>query len=1412
MDEEMITLQVEEENGEVVNVEDITLNIEQEETIEYIKVDEPEKFEIEIEEAVSPAGIGDGNYAPLEHTHPIKQVEELSGILNNLALAKDYHSIHSGFAEFRQWLDDGYYKKNYLSTGGVGYFVSLITDGKNNTYIDICNKKNADNVTDVNDIYGVTVANSGFYGYQADTYNILDSTSRDLSDDFNYAKVCLLGTVKVRMTSEDHLNINVGDYVVPNELGHAQKSENNVGFKVISKGQIESVGSTTTAWYYVEIALIPQNDNVARVMKKIEDTQVNLEGISIQLGTMSDEFEGMKDSNIQLGKDFDGLKDLVNESTDQIKKQLPTIEDMLQDAKDIASEANKTINNVALEYAEAVNGVNKAQEDVKSALATVNQIKQELNPLAQWKEDGTSNIAGFVAQANADSTTLASITQAYGTDLTGIIQKIDENGATIQHLVTHVDKYTLGEYSPSYGLSAEETVILQPGIIYVPTKSHLEEVEFERGMSYIWKIGDTPDVYTWVEYKPVSTDTDEISGTEDGDLWYCWQGIINGNQYIYSPGTLYRWDNMGSGLWVAVASVNDKSARAIGLLNQTAEKLTSVYTNLQKDMSIIEQDVTEIRALVGSTESGSLSLIEQAAERIMMGIYNADGSSSLGLLLDGMTSNAINANVIKIKTVEEAPPTGMDKYNYAPVWNGKEFIPVGDPSQTGEYYFDPKDTQPYTYYCRVISSDSYAVYGVNNVAMANLNTRVSNTESEVESWTRFQKGQNETMTSINQTSDEDGAAISSMVFGKFRKCVEINLELADEDKATISTNRYDKQPVWEDDKFVFEGNKKDLGEYCLPIGGDGTCYYKLLYRDTEVVGYEKYEMKASNYTAILQEVDENGSIVGLKAGNDDVDGEIFVRVINNQTNATISADKIDLQGYVTIESLSGEGTTTINGSNITTGIIKSHNYLSPVEGNIFAQKGTKFDLTDGSINSTNFNLSTDGNVSITGEITARSGYIGNDINGFIIQKNDSVYTYTVGINGLSEGVYYFKHDGKYYSFEIIEELIEDTIINVNCSLGTTNIGDEILTESEEIPTDATLLSFKDVTHYYLGNNQSSYSSDGSGSAGVYIGPDGIGLGNGNFYIDNLGHLTTSGEITMKSNGEDVVVIDTKGNLALGGNIMLDGNIMLNGNITWGDSKSFVRVLYARSKNQGKPTENYDSYDDDYKSSTVWHKVYNEDYDRYASYSYDCGKTWEEPIKITGEDGDTVVNEVDYDTIYDMLLDSYGITSTYIDGTTVQAAQIQAPVITGAQIMGADIIGGSFHAIDNVGFMESLYEGVSTISSDASAYYLWKKNNNGESLQGFIGYDRGIDDPVLGYKADPAVYFSTLDGCNLKIMAAGNMSIGAGQIVLSGSELRQEGTVYFMSNVVFNEHMTIDFANCKIDNWNGPSGSNEAVFG
>lgn len=78
----------------------------------------------------------------------------------------------------------------------------------------------------------------------------------------------------------------------------------------------------------------------------------------------------------------------------------------------------------------------------------------------------------------------------------------------------------------------------------------------------------------------------------------------------------------------------------------------------------------------------------------------------------------------------------------------------------------------------------------------------------------------------------------------------------------------------------------------------------------------------------------------------------------------------------------------------------------------------------------------------------------------------------------------------------------------------------------------------------------------------------------------------------------------------------DGNVVLAGSITWDSSSSPVKVLYSiESRDKPVSTSKYPA-----NSKVDWHTNFNKDEDKFASYSYDGGKTWTEAVSIVGTPG------------------------------------------------------------------------------------------------------------------------------------------------------------------------------------------------
>jgi len=114
---------------------------------------------------------------------------------------------------------------------------------------------------------------------------------------------------------------------------------------------------------------------------------------------------------------------------------------------------------------------------------------------------------------------------------------------------------------------------------------------------------------------------------------------------------------------------------------------------------------------------------------------------------------------------------------------------------------------------------------------------------------------------------------------------------------------------------------------------------------------------------VKKDIGEIALEVGEKVGNNEI-----ISAINLSTeSATIQANKVNLNGYVTVSDLSGSGTTTINGSNITTGTISANRVSG---GTLTGTTISGNTITGGSITGTTISNGNAFSVDSSGKVTA----------------------------------------------------------------------------------------------------------------------------------------------------------------------------------------------------------------------------------------------------------------------------------------------------------------------------------------------------------------------------------------------------------------------------------------------------------
>ena len=475
MDENLInqTQEVQELDMLIDDVED---DIDTEEIVDVITVEQEEEVVIDIGESMGWVS-GDNRYhdsllgVDFPRQHPIEAITNLREELDEIERLKTVYSDKINIANYYKWKGAAY--------DTYGYFVSIVDGDK----IQICDGK---------DIFGVVVKggenpDAGFIGGQ-------DTTPRDNT----YGLVVTSGIVDVRC----ELDVDVGDYVISNSSGYAKKSALDYGYKVVGTAAKNGVPHAT-------IALGVQADTINLIgteLSLVEDrVSINEKNI-VSAINVSNQAYNMAESaassaSVSLGQVEDALKEILGfgETLDDIEKSVVSSSVISAQAKAIAEsaatsaasmrddavkKANEALLStddlreeleakamqIGIQIYNATSELERAKKDIKSvrddmqeglnaAVRDIEDLAKDLEPLATWPEGATGDdikgIAGFVAQANEDSATLADMVVWKDGDgdesLAGVVRKVTAENAEIQALAS----YKGSESSGAAGIMAE---------------------------------------------------------------------------------------------------------------------------------------------------------------------------------------------------------------------------------------------------------------------------------------------------------------------------------------------------------------------------------------------------------------------------------------------------------------------------------------------------------------------------------------------------------------------------------------------------------------------------------------------------------------------------------------------------------------------------------------------------------------------------------------------------------------------------------------------------------------------------------------------------------------------------------------------------------------------------------------------
>ena len=622
------------------------------ETIQIVEVDDFEIFSVDTDDAF--AALGEPNEG-LKHAllndrdmndqHPITAITGLREELDLIESLKTVYSNEKQVADYYIWEDE-----------------NVFNDDRTWRFVSLCQDIGAIRLCDDGNVFGVTVDAAAFVGGQ-------DGVVRD----YHYGLVATTGVVHIQCASD----VDVGDYVMSDNYGRAKKSSTSYGFKVIAIHNIHDVR-------HAAIVLNASVNQIHSLGEDMIDVNVHLSDLDRNVAAAVNEANMANQKAEKLRADMENfqvnIEDIVWNSKDAADAATNTMNDykqQIENAQKVSAEA-AAIANSAITSADNIR--TEAVAVAADAVVRANQVRDELGdltqdvePLVWWKSpDGTqSGIGAFIARADADSATLATLAQwkddgsdeqtlagtiaqvnqheailnhitskqgVNGSTIAQVEQKADDNGASITNLVSSVDKYSVGEYSQAYGLTrVQAKSILQPGYVYIPTANHSEafaddgEVnDFSYGYSYEW------DGKDWLE-KVYDVSLGVTPPSNTANTYKYWYNIAANRDY--APYSLYIWEDSS---WKKVNTLAGNVYNRINsILRQTTNEIAAEVTNARGTAATLSLRLDDTESTVQTVAAwkdqvygdvSNIATIKQTAD--------ANGASIAQVVTDGKVNAA----------------------------------------------------------------------------------------------------------------------------------------------------------------------------------------------------------------------------------------------------------------------------------------------------------------------------------------------------------------------------------------------------------------------------------------------------------------------------------------------------------------------------------------------------------------------------------------------------------------------------------------------------------------------------------------------------------------------------------------------------------------------------------------------------
>lgn len=386
------------------------------------------------------------------------------------------------------------------------------------------------------------------------------------------------------------------------------------------KKEVKDNYATTTQL----VAVKTENaDIVAALKQEASDTYATVESVASLKTETSEALAGLKQEVTDTYATQEMLTSLETESSKALTDYKQEVTNTYA-TQEMVSKLETDTSKVLTDYKQEVTNtyatqeiVSKLETDTSKALT---DYKQEVTDtyatqtsLTTLRTDTTNAIAASEEKATETFASKSDLT-SFETDtvdnMARVEQKADANGASINSIVSSIDKYSVGEYSQTYGLTQEQAQsILKEGMIYIPIgNSHSEKYgdltqNFSSGYYYEW------NGTQWVESSSNAVIFSNIKPeNSDYQYWY-----INSDTAPagYEPYVLYIYETEE---WKKVNILNgNTNNRITSMIRQEANRIALDIVNAQSSVASHQQWLDENSANIQDVVSWKSDVAEDVS-------------------------------------------------------------------------------------------------------------------------------------------------------------------------------------------------------------------------------------------------------------------------------------------------------------------------------------------------------------------------------------------------------------------------------------------------------------------------------------------------------------------------------------------------------------------------------------------------------------------------------------------------------------------------------------------------------------------------------------------------------------------------------------------------------------------------------